>query len=162
MPCRASSAPPWMPCSAAGTTPRQWPRSAWRREVKQAYDFFRNSDLQTDFPSQEGVALYYERRAPEEWPVPKAEKPGRDPPLSFRRKDYRGPAESVPTAVSNVNLVHLFDERRLDVLACEMRRGQVLRSCTCTHARKKTVRRRRIRPRSAGSCRPSGKAAMPW
>jgi hypothetical protein len=28
--------------------------------------------------------------------------------------------------VSNVNLVHLFDERRLDVLVCEMRAGQVL------------------------------------
>jgi hypothetical protein len=28
--------------------------------------------------------------------------------------------------VSNVNLVHLLDERRLDVLACEMRLGQVL------------------------------------
>jgi hypothetical protein len=106
--------------------PEAFPRSAWRREIRQAYDFFRNSDLQIDFPSQEGVARYYERRAPEEWPLLKADEPKRDPPVSFRRKDIRGPAESVPPAVSNVNLVHLFDERRLDILACEMRLGQVL------------------------------------
>jgi hypothetical protein len=106
--------------------PDSFPRSAWRREVKQAYDFFRNSDLQIDFPSQEAVARYYESRAPEEWPLLKPEKPGRDSPVSFRRKDFRGAAESAPPAVSNVNLVHLFDERRLDVLACEMRLGQVL------------------------------------
>jgi len=103
-----------------------FPRSAWRREVKQAYDFFRDSGLQIDFPSQESVALYYERRAPEEWPLLKGEKPARDPPVLFRRKDYHGPGEPIPPAVSNVNLVHLFDERRLDVLACDMRLGQVL------------------------------------
>src|SRR5262245_38404348 len=35
-------------------------------------------------------------------------------------------AEMSPPAISNVNLVHLFDERRLDVLATEMRWGLVL------------------------------------
>ena len=34
--------------------------------------------------------------------------------------------EATQPAVSNVNLVRLFDGRRLDVLVCEMRRGQVL------------------------------------
>ncbi len=103
-----------------------FPRSAWRREVKQAYDFFRDSKLPADFPSQESVALYYEHRAPAEWPILKPEKPGHAPPVTFRRKDYPGPGEPIPPAVSNVNLVHLFDERRLDILACDMRLGQVL------------------------------------
>jgi hypothetical protein len=103
-----------------------FPRSAWRGEVKQAYDFFRNSNLQIDFPSQESVALYYEQRAPEEWPLLKNQKPPREPPVSFRRKDYRSPGDPITPAVSNVNLVHLFDERRLDVLACDMRLGQIL------------------------------------
>jgi hypothetical protein len=103
-----------------------FPRSAWRREIKQAYDFFRDSKLDLDFPSQESVALYYERRAPLELPLLKQEKPAHAPPVSLRRKDYRLPDSRLPPAVSNVNLVHLFDERRLDVLACEMRRGQVL------------------------------------
>jgi hypothetical protein len=103
-----------------------FPRSAWRREVKQAYDFFRDSKLTNDFPSQESVALYYERRAPIELPLLKQEKPTRPLPVSFRRRDYRIPGEPSHPAVSNVNLGHLFDEHRLDVLACEMRLGQVL------------------------------------
>jgi hypothetical protein len=106
--------------------PDVFPRSAWRREVKQAYDFFRNSDLQMDFPSQESVALYYERRAPEEWPLLRFDKPAHEPHVTFRRKDYRGPDEASPPAVSNVNLVHLFDEHRLDVLACDMRAGAIM------------------------------------
>jgi hypothetical protein len=103
-----------------------FPRSAWRREVKQAYDFFRNSKLAIDFPSQESVALYYERRAPAELPLLKNDKTKRPLPVTFRRKNYRLPEGSLHPAVSNVNLVHHYDERRLDVLACEMRLGQIL------------------------------------
>jgi hypothetical protein len=103
-----------------------FPRAAWRREVKQAYDFFRDSKLPLDFPSQESVALYYERRAPEALPPLKQEKPAGPLPVSLRRKDYRIPGNPAHPAVSNVNLVHLFDERRLDVLVCEMRLGSVL------------------------------------
>src|SRR5207249_4770144 len=77
------------------------------------------------YPSQESVALYYERRAPEDWPLLKNEKPTHDVPVSFRRKDYRGPGEPIVPAVSNVNLVHLFDKRRLDLLVCDMRLGQI-------------------------------------
>ena len=103
-----------------------FPRWAWRREIKQAYDFFRDSKLQMDFPSQESVALYYENRAPEKLALLKHEKPAHEPPISFKRKDYRIPGNPLHPAVTNVNLVHLFDERRLDVLACEARLGQVL------------------------------------
>jgi hypothetical protein len=103
-----------------------FPRSAWRREVKQAYDFFRDSRLRFDFPSQESVALYYEKRAPESLPLAKLEKSKRDLPIRLERKDYRIPQHALTAAVSNINLVHLFDERRLDVLVCDMRLGQVL------------------------------------
>ncbi len=103
-----------------------FPRSVWRREIKQAYDFFRNSKLTVDFPSQESVALYYERKAPAELPLLKTGNTKRPLPVSFQRKEFRIPAAGFHPAVSNVNLVHLFDERRLDVLACEMRLGQIL------------------------------------
>jgi hypothetical protein len=102
-----------------------FPRHAWRREIKQAYDFFRDSKLQIDFPSQESVALYYENRAPEELPLVKHEKPAREPPV-VKRQGFRIPGAPAHPAVSNVNLVHLFDERRLDVLVCEARLGQIL------------------------------------
>jgi hypothetical protein len=103
-----------------------FPRSVWRREIKQAFDFFRNSKLQIDCPSQESVALYYERRAPEALPLLENHKPAPALPVAFQRKDYRLPGAALPPAVSNVNLVHLFDDRRLDVLVCDMRAGQVL------------------------------------
>src|SRR5262249_14370808 len=103
-----------------------FPRAAWRREIKQAYDFFRSSKLQVDFPSQESVALYYEKRAPAELPLLKFEKPARPLPVTLQRKDYRPPGQIEAPSVSNVNLVHLFDERRLDVLVCEMGLGQIL------------------------------------
>jgi hypothetical protein len=106
--------------------PDTFPRSAWRKEVRQAYDFFRDSDLPIDYPSQEAVALYYERRAPVELPPLKLTNAPHAPPVSFRRRDFAPPGAAGAPAVSHVNLVRLSDRRRLDVLACDMRRGQVL------------------------------------
>jgi hypothetical protein len=103
-----------------------FPRGLWRREVQQAYDFFRDSRLQIDFPSQESVALYYENRAPEELPLLKFDKPAREPAAALKRRDFRLAGATGQPAVSNVNLVHLFDERRLDVLVCEARLGQIM------------------------------------
>jgi tetratricopeptide (TPR) repeat protein len=106
--------------------PDVFPRSVWRREVKQAYDFLRNSTLPIDFPSQESVALYYEQHAPAELPSVQPGPPVPPLPGSFRRHDYPLPEKQTVPGVSNVNLVHLFDARRLDVLVCDMTGGQVL------------------------------------
>ncbi len=102
------------------------PRSEWRRELRQAYDFFRDSRLQTDYPPLEAVAQYYESRAPEALP-PADIPPDAGPcPVRFRRAGHALPDAPAFPAVSNVNLAHLFDPRRLDVLVCDMRFGQVL------------------------------------
>lgn len=106
--------------------PDSFPRSAWRREVQQAYELFGGSKLQSDFPSLESVALYYENRAPEKLKELKFAPPAKPPSVSLRRKDFRLPDYDGPPAVSNINLVHLFDERRLDILVCEMRLGRIL------------------------------------
>jgi hypothetical protein len=103
-----------------------FPRWAWRVEVKQAYEFFLNSKLQIDFPSQESVARYYEKRAPEAFSPLKFDKPPRPYPVSFRKKEFSYPGKPAAPAISNLDLVHLFDDRRLDVLICDMRLGQVL------------------------------------
>jgi hypothetical protein len=47
------------------------------------------------------------------------------PPVRFRTAGYYVPNEQAKAAVSNVNLVHLFDDRRLDILVCDMRDGWV-------------------------------------
>src|SRR5439155_1670892 len=46
-------------------------------------------------------------------------------PLRFDRRGLRSAGGGTFPAVSNVNLVHLFDPKRLDVLSCDMRSGQV-------------------------------------
>jgi hypothetical protein len=106
--------------------PDTFPRSAWRRELRQAYDFFRDSALQLEPPSLESVALYYENRAPERLPlVPKVSSSSRLP-FRFEQTSYALPDEKLSPAVSNVNLVHLFDKRKLDVVVCDMVHDQVL------------------------------------
>src|SRR5207248_3611671 len=45
--------------------PSSFPRPLWRKEVRLAYDFFRESPLRGTFPSLESVVRYYERNAPE-------------------------------------------------------------------------------------------------
>src|SRR5262249_12413311 len=103
-----------------------FPRAAWRKEVKQGYDFFRTSNLQIQFPSLESVVRYYENRAPEVLPeVPKLDSAD-PPPVRWRQHSYRLPADLGLPAVSNVNLVHLSDPTKLDVLVCDMRNGYVL------------------------------------
>src|SRR5262249_19238176 len=106
--------------------PDTFPRSSWRKEVRQAYDFLRDSPLAGPYPSLEGVVRYYEGRAPEELPVIRREPPAGPPPVRFEKHGYPLPGEASPPAVANVNLVHLSDPRRLDVLACDMRSGRVL------------------------------------
>jgi hypothetical protein len=102
------------------------PRCEWRKELRQAYDFFRESSLKLDYPPLDSVAQYYENRAPETLPLVKpASAPGRCP-VQFTRTGLTTTGLSNIPAVSNVNLVHLSDERRLDVLLCDMRGGQVL------------------------------------
>jgi hypothetical protein len=101
-----------------------FPRSAWRREVMQGFDFFRDSALRMDYPSLESVVAYYEKRAPEELPrIPSGLET--QPPFPFRQAGYRLPGELPFPGIANVNLVHLFDKRRLDILVCDVRHDLV-------------------------------------
>src|SRR5262245_20881242 len=47
-----------------------FPRSVWREEIRQAYDFLRTSTQTIDYPPFESVARYYEDGAPETLPLP--------------------------------------------------------------------------------------------
>jgi hypothetical protein len=104
--------------------PSSFPREAWRREVKQGFEFFRASGLRLSVPSLEGVALYYERRAPERLPRLQHPAPPAAAPLAFACRGYRPPGAG-PPAVSNVHLARLLDRTRLDVLVSDLRAGRV-------------------------------------
>src|SRR5437660_9667194 len=68
--------------------PDSFPRSAWRKQVKQGYEFFRASNRALEFPSIESVARYYEQRAPLELPLLKTDRPSTPPPVKFERVGY--------------------------------------------------------------------------
>src|SRR5262249_52358837 len=105
--------------------PEPFPRSAWRKEVKQGYDFLRDSTLALPYPPLESVVRYYEARAPLGLPLPRPENTPGEVPFRFNRQGFRPADGGTFPAASNVNLVHLFDPKRLDVLSCDMRSGQV-------------------------------------
>jgi hypothetical protein len=128
-PAEASSAEVHRLCGAchAYPPPDTFPRSFWRKEVKQGYDFF-HQDLayRFDYPPLEGVVRYYENRAPEAFtPLPRTDPP-RPPSSRFDRRGYRPPDAARPPGVAHVNLVHLFSKDKLDVLVCDALNNQVL------------------------------------
>ena len=105
--------------------PETFPRSAWRKEIKQGYDFLRDSTLASPYPSLESVVRYYETRAPLDLPLSPSENATGEVAVRFKRQGFRSAEGGAFPAVSNVNLVHLFDPKRLDVLSCDMRSGEV-------------------------------------
>ncbi|HZU38090.1 MAG TPA: VCBS repeat-containing protein, partial [Gemmataceae bacterium] len=106
--------------------PESFPRRFWRQELKEAYDFFHDSDLQLDFPPFESTVRFYEARAPES--LPKLPHTAADDPTSalWTKTTYDLPGDGLAPAVTNVNLVHLSDRHKLDVLVCDARRDELL------------------------------------
>lgn len=106
--------------------PESFPRSAWRKEVKQGYDFFHDSNLQMEYPSLEAVVQYYERRAPAALTITEPARPAGKAPFQWVPKTYSPPGTNAFPGVTNVNLVKLFDKQKLDILTCDAHLGQVL------------------------------------
>jgi hypothetical protein len=108
--------------------PDSFPRSAWKKEVEQGYLFFAHPEpmLAIEAPPIDQVVQYYEERAPLELPLPRMERATSPLPIQLKRMEVPVLPRARDPAISNVNLVHLFDERCLDVLACDMRNGLAL------------------------------------
>jgi hypothetical protein len=103
-----------------------FPRSAWKEEVEQGYRFAAAANMPAPMPPIDSVIRYFEKDAPEQLPPAVYEKS--DTPLPIKLERTACPLLKLEegTAVSNVNLVHLTDPKKLDVLVCEMRTGRVL------------------------------------
>jgi cytochrome c5 len=107
--------------------PETMPRAAWRKEVKQGYDFLRNSALSGEFPPLEDVVLYYEHRAPPQ--LPAVEQPKASVAAKFRfSKRGTGWVANLPPypAAANVHLGPLFGGPRQELLVCDTRLDRVL------------------------------------
>jgi hypothetical protein len=113
--------------------PDSFPRSAWRAEVEQGYKFYTHPTWNNppilrrlNVPPLDRVVAYYKHRAPEELAVPAKERKTTPAPVRFSHTGYAVPSLPGYPAVSNVNLVHLSDPRKLDLLMCDMRWGRVM------------------------------------
>jgi hypothetical protein len=106
--------------------PDTFPRHAWKEQVEQGYGFFNQAGIPVVPPPIEQVIAWYEKRAPEELPPAQYENAPGPGPVRFERVTFPALPDTLPAHLSNVNLVHLFDPRRLDVLACEMYSNKVL------------------------------------
>src|SRR5436190_9391337 len=72
--------------------PDTFPRFAWRKEVKQGYDFFHKDVTPlTDYPPMASVVRYYEKRAPEELQLLPRHPAPRPLPLTSARLGARPP-----------------------------------------------------------------------
>jgi hypothetical protein len=115
-------------CGACHVTPPpgSFPRDAWQAEVARGYRFFEASGLRLEAPVRRALVRYYEDRAPSELPL--LGKPIDPNPhwLALKSRGYGHPGQLASPAVANARFVHLSDSRKLDVLICDMKRGEVL------------------------------------
>ena len=98
-----------------------------RRKCSRGFRFYEQSNLHLEVPSQAGVTRYFQDLASAVLPPLRRFKDAA-PPTSgaWRRMELAEESSSAdPPSVANVHFVHLLDDRRLDVLVCEMGRGQV-------------------------------------
>jgi hypothetical protein len=106
--------------------PQTFPRSAWKYEVEQAYQFFEMYAPPLRPPPIDAAIKYFEDRAPSELPPAEIERASTPLPVRFEPVHFPGPPGLTAPVISNVNLVHLYDDRRLDILATDMKRGLVM------------------------------------
>lgn len=114
-------------CGAACHTyppPESFPRSLWRKEVKQGFEFYHASGLSLDAPSLESVVRYYEQRAAEELPALPANREEGPCPVQMKRHNGGAMGKQTP-AVANLLLASLGDSQPLDLIACDMRSGDI-------------------------------------
>ena len=109
------------------------PRSAWRDEM------VRMMLIQEGVPEPAGATSflplspdwlrlwrYYDAKAPEKLPDPEPWPAVSREPVPFEKREVSGAAATGAIAISNVRLVDVDGDKRLDLIASEMRTGPVL------------------------------------
>lgn len=106
-----------------------FPRFAWKELIERMYLIFNESGKSLAPPPIDEVVAYFEQRAPLSLPPADIRRADHPMPVRFLRFDYpvfEGPPQVPSPHISNVNLVHLFDPKKLDILASEMKGGALL------------------------------------
>ncbi len=106
--------------------PETFPRSAWKYEVEQAYGFFQLYAPPLHAPPIDAVVKHFEDRAPRRCRPPISPTRPRRCRWTSSRSPSRLRPRSTNPVISNVNLVHLYDDAHLDILATDMASGLVM------------------------------------
>lgn len=108
--------------------PDSFPRGAWRQELRQAYDFVRNSPLPGGYPPLEAVARYYEARAPLALSIPAPPAPAGPPPVTFAPTPVAcpPPGDRSGPGTTFVDLVRLTGRPGPELLVCDAWTGRVM------------------------------------
>ncbi len=108
--------------------PDCFPRSAWRQELRQAYDFIRNSPLSGDYAGLESVARFYEARAPLAFTIPLPSPASSPLPVTFVPTPVHCPLPNNKgfPGTTFVDLVHLTGRRKPDLLVCDAWSGRIM------------------------------------
>src|SRR5205085_7135722 len=101
--------------------PDSFPRSAWQYEVEQGYDFSSKAGHSLEAPPLPDVVRYFKKRAPLELPAARVEYASHPCPVHFEQGSLPGHSRIDAPFTSHISLVRLFDEKRLDLLACDMK-----------------------------------------
>ncbi len=128
-PSEASSEAVHRLCAAchAYPPPETMPRWAWRKEVKQGYDFLRTSALAGDFPALESVVQYYEQRAPERLPAMDQIAATAQPPVKFEKRGTGWMPGAPPfPAVASAQVTQVFGNSEQQLLLSESRLNAIL------------------------------------
>jgi hypothetical protein len=110
----------------ASPSPELFPKAIWPQEVERGFRFLERGEVPPGTPPFGSVVGYFQRRAPESLPaIQRSGRPGRGP-VRFEAVGYR-PARGVSSpGIAHVGFARLSDERKLDVVACDMVHGEVL------------------------------------
>lgn len=107
--------------------PDTFPRPAWRKEVKQGYDFFHADPSYRDpAPPLEAVVRYYEKRAPEALADPARPPASHPPAFRFAARAAPGPADGRSPGVTHVSVVRLTAKDRPELLVCDALANQIV------------------------------------
>lgn len=106
--------------------PDTFPKSAWRKEVKQAFDFFHEDPgYRFNYPSLESVVKYFENRAPETLPYV-SRFSGLTPSVPFTKKTAKPANTPRPPGIAFVDFVRLRDKPKPDLIACDAINNTIL------------------------------------
>ena len=110
--------------------PETFPRADWKYEVEQAYGFIQlYNPPGLSPPPIDAVVKHFEDRAPEKLPPAEFTDAAAPLPVDFRAiavPPPPGELKETGPVISNVNLVHLYDDSHLDILATDMASGLVM------------------------------------